>query len=203
MHDGVTLADDETLRFYADNAAAYASHRTGPSGEQLDAFIAALPPGARVLELGCGNGMDAHFMLARGFDVDATDGTPELVAEAQARIGSRARTMRFNEPDAVNAYDGVWACASLLHAPADKLPEILAAIRVALRPGGVFVASFKAGNGEGRDGMGRYFNYPEADQLETVYRQAGWTDLSLKTAMGSGFDALPTRWLWMTASKPS
>ena len=111
--------------------------------------------------------------------------------------------MRFNEPDAVNAYDGVWACASLLHAPADNLPEILAAIRVALRPGGVSVASFKAGNGEGRDGMGRYFNYPEADQLETVYRQAGWTDLSLKTAMGSGFDALPTRWLWMTASKPS
>lgn len=195
------MTDDKTLRFYAKNAATYAQHRTRPSGEQLDAFLAALPPAARILELGCGNGMDAAHMLELGFDVDATDGTPELVDEARKRLGDRARVLRFEDLDAVSAYDGVWACASLLHVSAATLPDILGRIRLALRPGGVFVASFKSGSGEGRDSMDRYYNYPSADDLMAAYRAAGWVDLTLETKMGSGFDALPTEWLWMTAKR--
>jgi SAM-dependent methyltransferase len=195
------MADDETLRFYADNAATYARHRTGPSIDRLDAFLATLPAGSRVLELGCGNGMDAEHMLAQGFLVDATDGTPELVAEARKLIGNRARVMRFEELEAVAEYDGVWASASLLHVPAVTLPDILKRIHRAQRPGGIFVASFKSGTGEGRDGMGRYYNYPTPEALEAVYRAAGWSDLRLETTMGSGFDALPTQWLWMTARR--
>jgi SAM-dependent methyltransferase len=195
------MADDDTLRFYADNAATYAQHRTRPSGPHLDAFLAALQPGARILELGCGNGMDAAYMLAEGFDVDATDGTPELVAEARRHVGDKARVMRFEQLDSVANYDGVWACASLLHVLAVTLPDILARIHRALRPGGVFVASFKGGTGEGRDGIGRYYNYPSPEGLEAAYHAAGWTDLTLETKMGSGYDALPTQWLWMTARR--
>lgn len=195
------MTDDETLHFYADNAATYAQHRTRPSGKPLDAFLAALTPGARILELGCGNGVDAARMLSLGFDVDATDGTPELIAEARKHIGQRARVMRFEALDAETAYDGVWASASLLHVPAATLPDMLARIHRALRPGGVFVASFKAGTGEGRDSMGRYYNYPTAHGLDAAYRTAGWTELTLQTQMGSGYDALPTQWLWMTARR--
>ncbi|WP_338721194.1 class I SAM-dependent methyltransferase [Devosia sp. XK-2] len=195
------MSDDETLRFYADNAATYAQHRTRPTLERLETFLAALPAGARILELGCGNGMDAQYMLAQGFDVDATDGTPELVAEAHKRVGERARMMRFEEIDATEAYDGVWACASLLHVPAADLSDILSRIRRAMSPGGVFVASFKAGTGDGRDAMGRYYNYPDASALEASYRKTGWADLSLETTMGSGYDALPTEWFWMTARR--
>jgi len=195
------MADDETLRFYADNAATYAQHRTRPMGEKLQAFLATLSSGARILELGCGNGMDAEYMLAQGFGVDATDGTPELVTEARKRLGERARIMRFEELDADTEYDGVWACASLLHVPAADLSGILTRVYRALRPSGVFVASFKAGTGEGRDSMGRYYNYPSAEALKAAYRSAGWTDIALETKVGSGFDALPTQWLWMTARR--
>ncbi|SMQ86247.1 Methyltransferase domain-containing protein [Devosia lucknowensis] len=197
------MADTDTMRFYAENAEAYARHRTRPTRQQLDAFLAQVEPGARILELGCGNGMDAHYMLERGFDVDATDGTPELVQAARQRIGDRARVMRFDDLDAENAYDGVWAAASLLHAPASDLPTILASIRRAVRSSGVFVASFKSGEGEGRDSMGRYFNYPSARSLEATYRAAGWTDLGLEKSMAGGYDGLATEWLWMTARCPS
>lgn len=195
------MTDDETLRFYADHAAAYALHRTRPSGGQLDAFLAALSKGARVLELGCGNGMDAAYMLAQGFDVDATDGTPALVAEAQKRIGGAARLMLFDDLEAQASYDGVWACACLLHVEAASLPDILARVRRALRPGGIFVASFKGGAGEGRDQLGRYYNYPSAEALDAAYRAAGWTDITLKSKMGSGYDALPTEWFWISARR--
>jgi SAM-dependent methyltransferase len=195
------MSDDTTMRFYAENAEDYARHRTAAGGPALDGFLAQLPRGARILELGCGNGMEAAHMLGLGFDVDATDGTPGLVQEAQRRVGHRARLMRFDELDAADCYDGVWASASLLHVPAQTLPQSLAQIHRALRAGGVFVASFKAGTGEGRDGMGRLYNYPTPQALEDAYRAAGWTDLHLETAMGSGYDARPTLWLWMTARR--
>lgn len=196
------MADERTLRFYADNAVRYATHLTEPTGPELRAFLASLPAGARILELGCGNGRDAAFMLAEGFDVEATDGSPELAAQAQERLGRPVRVLRFEHLDAEAAYDGVWACASLLHAPAAGLPGILARIHRALRPAGLFVACYKAGNGEGRDGFGRYFNYPEPEALLADYRAAGWIDPVLETRMGSGYDALPTQWLWVTARKP-
>ena len=195
------MTDDPTLRFYADNAATYAQHVTTPTGRQLSAFLALLPSGGKILELGCGNGRDAAHMLFLGFDVDATDGTPELAAEAERRIGQPVRILRFEQLDAIGAYDGIWACASLLHAPAGDLVGILSRIHRALRPDGVFTASFKAGNGEGRDSFGRYFNYPSAEHLRADYASAGWRDVVLETRMGSGYDAKPTEWLWVTARR--
>lgn len=195
------MSDDATLRFYADNAERYAGHATGPTGERLDSFLAALPAGARILELGCGNGRDAAHMLALGFDVDATDGTPELAAEAERRIGRSVRILRFDELDAIDAYDGIWACACLLHVPASALADMLGRIRRALRPGGIFTASFKAGHGEGRDAFGRYYNYPTPERLLSDYRAAGWNDVTLASSMGTGYDTKPTRWLWVTARR--
>ncbi|KRA95490.1 SAM-dependent methyltransferase [Devosia sp. Root685] len=195
------MTDDPTLRFYADNAATYAEHVTTPTGPRLSAFLARVPAGGKILELGCGNGRDAAHMLSLGFDVEATDGTPELAAEAERRIGRPVRILRFEQLDADAAYDGIWACASLLHAPAADLVDILGRIHRALRPGGVFTASFKAGSGEGHDGLGRYFNYPSAERLRADYAAAGWADIVLETQMGTGYDAQPTAWLWVTARR--
>lgn len=196
------MADDETLRFYAEQADIYAQHRKRPMGAPLDAFLDSLPPGARILELGGGNGTDAAHMLLRGFDIDATDGTPELAAIAARRLQRPVGTLRFEDLAAEADYDGIWAAASLLHVPAATLSAILARIHRALRPGGVFTASYKAGSGEGRDALGRYYNYPEPHVLEADYRAAGaWQALRIEAVLGSGFDEQPTDWLWVTARR--
>jgi len=196
------MADDETLRFYAEQAGIYAEHRKHPIGAPLDAFLDSLPPGAHILELGCGNGSDAAHMLARGFDIDPTDGTPELAAIAAQRLQRPVRTLRFKDLAAEADYDGVWAAASLLHVPAEALSAILARIHRALRPGGLFTASYKAGAGAGRDALGRYYNYPDPPVLEADYRAAGaWQALTIETVPGSGYDAQPTEWLWVTARR--
>jgi SAM-dependent methyltransferase len=198
------MPDDETLRFYAENAATYVAHSRQLPRHQLDAFLAALPPGGDILELGTGGGQDAAHMLARGFVVTPTDASPELAAEAEVRLGRPVKLMAFNQLEAVSVYDGVWACAALLHAPAAELTEDIARIHTALRPGGHFVASFKAGIGEGRDSLGRYYNYPSAEMLLTYFRVAAeWAALDLSERDGGGYDGLPTRWLWMRATKAS
>jgi SAM-dependent methyltransferase len=195
------LPDPATLKFYADNAASYVQHASAPT-PQLAGFMARLPAGGTVLELGTGNGRDAAAMLAAGFAVTPSDASPELAAEAEARLGVPVRIMAFHELGDIERYDGVWACACLLHAPRDELTDDLARIFRALRPGGRLVASFKAGDGEGRDALGRYYNYPGSDELRAHVTAAGpWASIEISENDGSGYDGRPTRWLWMDACK--
>lgn len=196
------MADDRTLKFYADEARRYVGHERGSMAARLDAFLSALPAGGRVLELGTGGGDDARYMLDRGFAVEPTDASPELAAIAGERLGIPVRVMRFDQLDADGRYDGVWANAALLHAPRAELTDEFARILRALKPGGVLVASFKAGNAEGRDGFGRYYNYLDRDALADHMTAAGrWTGLDFDEVDGGGYDNQPTRWLWVTARR--
>lgn len=195
------MPDPETLKFYADNAEAYVEHARRPT-PQLATFLARLPPGGTVLELGTGNGRDAAAMLAAGFAVTPSDASPELAAKAGERLGLPVRIMAFHQLAENAAYDGVWACACLLHAPRSELTDALRRIHAALRPGGRLMASFKAGNAEGRDQFGRYYNYLSEPELNDHLRAAAdWDSIEITTTDGSGYDGQPTRWLWVEACK--
>lgn len=191
--------DSVTLNFYAGEAETYAARGQEASHRRIDAFLKALPAGGSILELGCGGGQDSEAMLARGFDVTPTDGTPEIAREAEKRLGRPVRVLLFDELDAQSAYDGIWANACLLHVPRQDLPRIVRRIHAALKAGGVFYASFKAGEQEGRDSLDRYYNYPSADWLRSAYDPSLWESITIEEEMGGGYDGLPTRWLHATA----
>lgn len=190
---------DETLAFYAANAAVYVTD--GAVNPRLEAFLALLPPGGCVLELGTGSGADAEAMLRAGFDVDPTDGSLELAVEAEKRLGRPVRQLLFQELDAEAAYDGIYASATLLHARRGDMPEVIARLHRALKPGGVLWASFKGGGAEGLDSLGRYYNYLGAEELLALWSGAGWASLALESWQGSGYDRQPTEWHAVTARK--
>lgn len=190
---------NETDRFYRDNAGAYvASGRQGDNRWRLR-FVEMLPRQAEVLELGCGGGYDTAAMLAAGLRVTPTDGVAEMAIEAQKRLGIGVKVLRFGDIAFSAAFDGVFANACLLHEPRASLPAILSSIRRALRPQGLFYASFKAGEGEGVDGLGRYYNYPDEPWLRSACAAAGWHGLDIEMAEGSGYDRKPTTWLHVFA----
>ncbi|KQM33558.1 SAM-dependent methyltransferase [Rhizobium sp. Leaf68] len=197
----MTARDDHTIGFYAREVAAYTTRGVDAS-PRLKAFLAALPPGGRILELGCGAGQDSEAMLARGFDVHPTDGTPEMARAAAERLGVATSTLLFEDIAEQNAYDGIWANACLLHVPRATLPSIIARIHAALKDKGVFYASYKAGTAEGRDELDRFYNYPSPDWLLDVYQQLSWHQITIDEAKGSGYDNKPTDWLHVTAVKP-
>lgn len=195
--------DKTTLQFYRHNAEAYAGWAKAPS-TRLRGFLALLPPGAAILELGCGAGNHSAVMLAEGFSVRATDGSPEMAEIASRRLGHPVEAMLFDELDADQAYDGVWASACLLHAPRDELAGILGRIHRALRPSGVFYASYKIGDGDGRDSLGRYYNYPTPEWLGATYAGAGpWITLSSDTNVIQSFDQKPANMLNLVVRKPT
>jgi SAM-dependent methyltransferase len=178
--------DEATLQFYRERAEAYTASGAKGASRWLAGFLDLLPAGARILELGCGGGVDAAAMIAAGFDVDPVDGVPEIAAKAEARLRRPVRVMRFDALDAVDAYDAVWANASLLHVPRRDLPDVLARVRRALRPGGLHFATYKAGEAEGRDSFGRYFNYLSREEMLAAYG-APWDVVRVNAYMGGGF----------------
>jgi len=192
--------DPDTISFYDREAIPYSN--SSQRSRHLGAFIAALGPGAKVLELGCGAGRDAEALLAAGIEVTASDASSKLAAIASARIGRPVRIMRFDELADIDAFDGVWANACLLHAPIGSLAGVLGLVRASLRMGGIFFASFKAGEGEGRDRLGRYYNFPNRIGLERCYASAGpWTVLTIEEGVGGGYDGVERSWLACTATK--
>src|ERR1700739_154611 len=176
------MLDETTLQFSRRNARSYAEWAKAPSA-RLKNFLALLPQGGSILELGCGAGNHSAEMLAAGFKVRATDGSPEMAEIASRRLGHPVETLLFYELDEHDAYDGVWASACLLHVPRDDLAGILRRIRRALNPEGLFYASFKVGEADGRDNLGRYYNYPSPQWLQATYAAAGaWRSISSGTS---------------------
>lgn len=170
--------------------------------KHLTEFAGALTKGAAVLDLGCGTGRDTRALVDAGFTVTAIDGCAEMAREAEKRIGAPVRVQLFEDLDDAETFDGIWANASLLHVPRAGLPGVLARVYRALKPRGLLAASFKSGGQEGRDKLGRYYNYLNADELTALLHAAGaWDSLDLKEGRGTGYDGTETGWVVVFARK--
>lgn len=159
---------NSTIDFYNKNAQAYFESTVELDMSRLYApFLEGLRPGAKVLDAGCGSGRDSLFFKSQGFKVTAFDASEEMVRLASQLLGQPVLHMTFEDLNLPDEYDGIWACASLLHVERTQLPAVIAELAKYLKPGGVFYMSFKYGNEEyWKDG--RYFNCLDEDHLLTI-----------------------------------
>ncbi|MBZ0130770.1 MAG: class I SAM-dependent methyltransferase [Rhodobacteraceae bacterium] len=192
--------DAETIAVYDARAAEYAD-MTEPEERNtaLAAFIAALPPGGAVLDLGCGPGHASAVMADAGLKVTATDASAEMVALAARHPGVTARRMTFDEITGKAAYDGIWANFSLLHAPRTDMPRYLSALHAALKPGGLLHIGLKTGKGARRDGIGRLYTYFTEAEIRTLLGNAGFTVTSQRTGSDLGLDGTIAPWITLAA----
>ena len=193
--------DQATYDFYQARAPYYRASGAQGQSRHLEGFLKRLDPSTRILELGCGGGRDAAYMIKRGFSVDPTDGIPAMVTKANERHNVGARLMRFDELEANARYDAVWAHACLLHCPRSELPVVLDRIYRALRPGGLHFASFKLGDGEGRDLLGRLHNFPSVDWLRRLYASHNFELIADEVYPGKGADGTQRDWIALTVRK--
>lgn len=84
--------------------------------------------------------------------------------------GIQVKLQSFYEIDEHEVYDGVWACASLLHCERDRLGEVVGKLVNALKPNGVLYMSFKYGDSD-REKEGRAFTDLKEEQAGTLREQ--------------------------------
>src|SRR5690606_40278168 len=96
-------------------------------------FLAALPVNAHILDAGCGSGRDALAFQQLGYQISAFDASEPLAAHASQLLGVMVPVKRFADMDEIERYDGIWACASLLHVPENQLPDAFSRLWQALK----------------------------------------------------------------------
>ena len=158
-----------TISYYNKNSESFIeSTREVDVSELYSPFLKSIPMNGRILDLGCGSGRDTRHFVENSYDVVALDASSEMVAATRNVTSADVRQMRFDEIVFHDEFDGIWACASLLHVPKEGLADVLRLCVQALRPQGVIYVSFKYGTSE-REAGGRFFSdMDEAGLKETI-----------------------------------
>jgi SAM-dependent methyltransferase len=204
--------DRDTVQSYDSIAAEYAAEAaTMPEwvANEIEVFATDLGGSGRVLEIGSGGGRDARELEKRGISVRRTDvskGFVDLLCES----GFEAHRLDPLTDDLADPqrpgtpYDGVWACACLIHVVREDLSTVLARLAEATRTGGRLHVSVREGDGEDVSTHGsaaarrRYVEtYWREPALRAVLTDAGWRVSDVRRCIGKPDD----RWLSVRAHR--
>jgi cyclopropane fatty-acyl-phospholipid synthase-like methyltransferase len=191
----MSLDLDKTIAYYNQHAAEYFSETVKVDlGEQRDVFLSVLPSGGQIMDLGCGSGRDSRYFLEKGFTVEALDASRELCKLAQQFTGIPVQCCTIQEWVPEKTYDGIWACASLLHLKREKLKDFFKNCHRFLKKDGVLFVSAKEEIQTGTDEKERFFtNFDETLIRELVYEDSCYEMLRLwRTQDGLGRE---TKWI--------
>lgn len=159
-----------------------------------DKFMKYLPTGAHILDAGCGSGRDSKAFLEAGFQVTAIDASPHMCIEAENLLHQKVSCMPFEDMDFQDEFDGIWACASLVHVTKREITDILLRLKRALKQNGIFYASFKYGEGE-RTVQGRFFNDYEEKSFRKLLEKQGFAVQELFITEDVRMDRAGKKWI--------
>jgi len=146
-----------TIDYYQENADEFFNGTINVDMSNIyKHFTQYLTTGSLILDAGCGSGRDSKAFLDMGYQVEAFDASSEMVKRASKYTGLDVKHTVFDDVTAIDKYDAIWCCASLLHVPESKLPTTLAKLSTALKPNGIWYLSFKYGDTQ-REKGGRLF----------------------------------------------
>jgi SAM-dependent methyltransferase len=191
----------QTIATYAQIAGAYARARQdrAPLKPHFERFAALLEPGGRVLDAGSGPGFDTAVLQSAGFRALGLDLSWQMLRAGRDELGLCAPLVQGDLralPFGAGSFDGVWACAALLHLPRTAVAPALGELRRVLAGGGVLYLSVQQGEGEGwqprayGQARPRFFTYWQPAALDAALAAAG-----LRPNYASAEAAGPTVWL--------
>lgn len=189
-----------TIDYYNKNAESYVNNT-----KELDLshihkkFLPLVKDGGLILDFGCGSGRDSKIFMELGYKVEAIDGSDKVCNLASDFLGIPVGCVNFYDFCEVDKYDGVYACASLLHIPYEDISFVLNKIYNALRYNGVFYMSVKIGDSE-RMQDGKHYTDLTENSARKLFAK---TPFSILEIWESG-DSVPgrnERWLNIIAKK--
>ncbi len=140
---------DISTNYYDANAEVFSNSTQQLNMDSLyELFLPNLPPNSIILDAGCGSGRDSLNFKNLGHKVVAFDASAKMVEIAKRHFGENVLLLSFQDVDWVNYFDGIWACASLLHVPIQEMPATISKLSNALKSSGFMYVSFKYGRGE-------------------------------------------------------
>ncbi|MFH1174904.1 MAG: class I SAM-dependent methyltransferase [archaeon] len=169
------MVDEQTRKAYDTCAVQYAQKKIKEMSlleEQITDFL--FKERMRILDLGSGPGQYAELFSKKGHEVLCVDASPIMIALCQEK-NLPAMVMDIEHLHLYGMYDGIWANASLLHIPKERLPQIIKQLHGLLMPEGVLHVSVKEGTTEGYvatesyPGELRYYAYYQDEEVRALF----------------------------------
>jgi cyclopropane fatty-acyl-phospholipid synthase-like methyltransferase len=162
------MTNNKTIEYYNNNSEEFLKGTVNADMKYWqDRFLSYLKPGDKILDAGCGSGRDSKYFLDKNMEVVSFDASIKMCEYASKNIGSEVKCMKFEDIDYVNEFNGIWACASLIHVRKKDMKSIIVKLRDALKDKGILYASFKLGNKE-EERNGRFFNDYTLEELKEL-----------------------------------
>ena len=138
----------ETLEYYDNNIDSYKEmwlndFTKNYNFEMPDIFLSYLNKNSSILDLGCGTGRDSKYFIDKGYEVTSIDGSYEMCKLAETLLNKEVEQINFLDINYTNEFDGIFACASLLHLSNQDLLIVLKKISNALKKEGILYTCFK------------------------------------------------------------
>lgn len=118
--------------------------------EFLDKFSSHLEPKAKILDLGCGTGREAEYLVNKGFSVEGIDLSEKMLEIAKRNYPNllfRKMDIRELQYDK-ESFSAIWAGYSLFHIKKDEFIKTVSDIGNILKPKGIFGLVMQEGSGE-------------------------------------------------------
>ncbi len=180
-----------SVKYYDDNASKFKeSTQDANMEEMIQRFLSYLPKDAKILDAGSGIGRDTKRFIELGYHVEAFDASIEMVKISSEYTGIQTRHLTFEQLDYEDEFDGIWACASLLHVSKDDMEDVFSRLHLALRPNGILYASFKLRDSDFENDGRSFTCYTESSFREFIDRNQLFDiiDLSITTDVRVGRD---------------
>ena len=153
-------------QYYDENFESFISDTINVDMEEhYRKFLSRLTDGASILDAGCGSGRDSLAFKNLGYKVMAFDASSAMVEATKSLAEVPAYQTTFQSAKFETLFNGIWACASLLHVPRQELSKAFENLAAHLKNDGIIYASFKYGVNERQKGD-RYFNDLNEDSLK-------------------------------------
>ena len=144
--------------YYESNAERYASETfSADMSEQYQRFLPLLKKGAKILDVGSGSGRDAFYFQKHGYQVTALEPSKNLGREIRKVFSGEIVCSDIQSYQPMERYDGIWACASLIHLQEEEILCFFKKMDMYLSDNGIVYASGKSGISTGEVADGRFF----------------------------------------------
>ena len=193
-------SDIKTVHIYETQSSDYLANISKEHPHKtLKYFAENLHKKSNVLDYGCGPGLAAEYLANLGHNVTAFDASQNMIELVPKHAKINCYQATFDTFSENEIFDGIWASFSLLHAKRKDLPRLLACIRRAIKPGGLFSIGLKLGTGEKRDTLGRRYTYVSQTELCQLLKSSGFDVFDHITGKDIGLDGVNSDWIFAYA----
>ena len=145
-------ARQATPGVYQKHAARWNTLRSADVGEcvWVERFLSHIPPGGRVLDLGCGTGWPvSERVIAAGFEVVGLDSSPGMIAVARRNFPEAEWVVAdIRDLPELGRFDGVMSWDGWFHLSVEEQRAALPRVAEMVKPGGALMLTVGPEEGE-------------------------------------------------------